>query len=142
MYGDRPKIEDPRALLYVCTADLFCGCGNPDDALRLVHGLLRAAPFYENQSRVDELLPTSGIQMLVLGALDKAELIEHGSSIGGSWLTDRGRATLDALELVAAEEGYKEFVDSDRCVHGYTPRDLDHDCMKADDPTHSDAEEE
>ena len=40
----------------------------------------------------------------MLWLLDKAELIEHGSSIGGSWITDEGRSFLKYFEAATAEE--------------------------------------
>lgn len=70
----------------------FCGCGNPEDAYALVRDLLALAPFYDHQAEVRERIGGGpGVEMLVLYALDGAGLIEHGTGIGGSWLTAKGR---------------------------------------------------
>lgn len=124
MYGDKFDAE-PRRAIYLAVNDMYCGCGNPEEALELIHDLLKAAPYYENRERLKELLPTTGLEMLVLGALDNAQLVEHGGSIGGSWLTDRGKQVLAALDQVAAEEGYEAYEDTMRCAHGRT---IEEDC--------------
>lgn len=126
---------DKRAELWVAVEGLYCGCGNPEDALELIHELLRVMnvrPLERDHDRLDELLPTSGIKMIVLQALTEADLLEHGGNIGGSWPTEKGERVLAVLEQVEAEEGYEAFVDSERCVHGFTRED-DHDCMTYED---------
>jgi hypothetical protein len=128
-FGNPFETGDDRRNVYLALDKLFCGCGNPEEAVALVHALLRAAPFYESRERLSELLPTTGIEMLVLGALDEtAELIEHGSSIGGSWLTPRGEEALRGLDLIEANEGYRAFVGEDRCAHGTTMDEPCPDC--------------
>lgn len=78
-----------------------CGCGNPETAYKLVHDLLRLAPFYEHSyDEIAGLIGTPGAYHIVLGALDHAHLIEHGSGIGGSWLTPKGEWCLGALDAV------------------------------------------
>jgi hypothetical protein len=78
----------------------LCGCGNPEAGVALVRDLLKLAPLYEHRDEVDALLPTEGIYYLVLGALTEADLLEHGSGIGGSWLTPKGTWFLQALEAL------------------------------------------
>lgn len=69
----------------------FCGCGNPDAAYALVRDLLSLAPFFDHPSEVRERIGGPGVEDLVLYSLDGAGLIEHGTGIGGSWLTAKGR---------------------------------------------------
>jgi len=116
-YGE-PFGFDHRRNVALALSNLYCGCGNPESAIELVHDLLTAAPFYENRDRVKELLPTTGIEMVVFYALESAELIEHGSSIGGSWLTERGKEALAGLRAIRDAEGFEGFDDVQRCVHG------------------------
>jgi hypothetical protein len=108
-----------RRELSLAVDEMYCGCGTPGEALKTIHDLLRAAPFHENRAAVEAILPTSGVEMLVLGSLDRADLIEHGSSIAGSWLTEKGQRVLSILDQVSAAEGYDAFTDADRCAHGH-----------------------
>jgi hypothetical protein len=85
--------NDLQHLYKIIWGDLpLCGCGNPEDGVRLVLELLLLAPFHERTyDEIAALIGTPGAYHLVLGALDSADLIEHGSSINGSWLTSKGR---------------------------------------------------
>lgn len=87
----------------------FCGCGQPEEALKLVLTLLRLAPFYDSRPEIEALLPDPGVQMIVLYTLDHAELIEHGGGVGGSWLTDKGERFLALLE---ATDDWDEITDA------------------------------
>lgn len=85
-----------------------CGCGDPEAADRLVIGLLTV--FADGQpdraQRVQELIGgTDGAQQIVLASLDHAGLIDHGSSVWASWLTDRGKWVLWAVEQVGGADG-------------------------------------
>jgi hypothetical protein len=82
----------------------MCGCGNPETAVTLVHELLKLAPLYDHHDAVVSLLPSEGVYYLVLGALDEAGLLEHGSNISGSWLTDKGQWFLRALNTAGDSE--------------------------------------
>lgn len=108
----------------------FCGCGNPEDAAGALLRLLRLHPLYEHHDEFDEWITDGGVAMLLLYQLDRLELTEHGGSVGGGWLTEKGTAVRDAL---AREEvdGF-EALFADHCVHGFDIDDQDHDCMAAD----------
>ena len=87
-------------LYQVLCSDLpSCGCGDPQSSHQLVYDLLRLAPFYEDGrwQRAERLIGTDGAFQIVIAALTKANLLEHGSSIGGSWITDRGKWVLWAI---------------------------------------------
>lgn len=75
----------------------LCGCGNPEAGVALAHELLKLAPLYEHREEVISLLPAEGVYYMVLGSLDEAGLLEHGSNISGSWLTPKGKWLLQAL---------------------------------------------
>ena len=76
----------------------FCGCGCPGDAYDLVRNILQLCPLYDNwetgtsnSAKVQEILGgIDGTFYLVLYAIDSLDLIEHGGSIGGSWLAEKG----------------------------------------------------
>lgn len=84
----------------------LCGCGNPEAAYDLVRDLLGLMPLYEDSRwRVAESLTGSipGAHHIVLGTMERAGLIEHGSSLHGAWLTLKGEWCLAAMR--AAEFG-------------------------------------
>jgi len=69
-----------------------CGCNMPEAAYKLVLDILELAPFYkdENWRKVQTLIGTDGAFQIVIGLLSKANLLEHGGSMGGSWITPKG----------------------------------------------------
>lgn len=76
----------------------FCGCGRPEDRLDLVVEMLCACPWYEGAwEGFSERLTSAGFEFIA-DQLTAAELIEHGSSVGGSWLTEKGQRFLSLVE--------------------------------------------
>lgn len=75
----------------------LCGCGSPEDVWKLIADALKLAPFYEHPNAVRELIGQPGAYHMVLSALTNAGLIEHGGSIGGSWITPKGQWYRQAL---------------------------------------------
>jgi hypothetical protein len=76
----------------------LCGCGNPEDAYVLIRDLLGLAPFYDHPQQVrDRIGGDEGAQHIVLSLMDHTGLIEHGSSIGGSWITPKGEHFLGLM---------------------------------------------
>jgi hypothetical protein len=80
----------------------FCGCGDPESAYEHLRDVLRAfkAPFETRLDSVEKLLKAEhpGMYWAYLYWLDHAGLTEHGGSVRGSWLTDKGEYLLDLLE--------------------------------------------
>ena len=95
----------------------ICGCGRPEAVAILVRDILRCAPFYEeeNQKSLEALLPSDGIFYAVLALLDEADLIEHGGSIGGSWLTPKGEEALGSLNELSQLDPELESIFPDSC---------------------------
>ncbi|NUP48077.1 MAG: hypothetical protein HOW97_12295 [Catenulispora sp.] len=110
-----PALEDVADHLYVIFCDKlpYCGCGTPDAGYRLIHQILTLAPLYEDQrwQQVEALCGTPGAHQLVLAALNDADLLEHGSVISGSWLTDRGRWVLWAIEQIGGIDALEAVID-------------------------------
>lgn len=79
----------------------LCGCGPSEEAFDLVRDLLRLAPFYDHRNEVTTLVGDGAVGHVVLCALAKADLIEHGGTIHGSWLTDKGQWYLKALDGIS-----------------------------------------
>lgn len=103
----------------------LCGCGNPEHAWQLIASLLNLAPFYEHPDAVTELIGQHGAYHIVLSALTRADLIEHGGSIGGSWLTPKGKWCQRALAGVTDWEVFCRAIDEDagfpdQCQDGCT----------------------
>ncbi|MDZ4836313.1 MAG: hypothetical protein SGJ27_21240 [Candidatus Melainabacteria bacterium] len=75
----------------------FNKTGSPKAAAQFVHELLSLAPFYKNLKDVDALLPRS-LYYTMLYAFTTHDVMEHGGSVGGSWLTNKGKALRDELD--------------------------------------------
>lgn len=71
-----------------------CGCGYADQRIDLLKETLNALPLHTGP--VPEYLRTP-LGEWFLTILDRAKLIEHGSSIGGSWITNKGERVLKIL---------------------------------------------
>ncbi|MDX3324777.1 hypothetical protein PV405_08860 [Streptomyces sp. ME02-6979-3A] len=98
------RLEHLNQIFYV---DLgLCGCGNPEDAYTLVRDLLALHPLYEDQrwKQAEELTGGGAVHHVVMSTLDTADLIEHGSSINGSWLTPKGAWFLNAARDVPFDD--------------------------------------
>ena len=83
----------------------FCGCGNPDEAMIFIHNVLQLI----NQEKgwgneMQCLIPSEGVYYFVLYTLDDKKLTEHGTSIGGSWLTPKGKEVLADIEWCLQNE--------------------------------------
>lgn len=68
---------------------------------------------------------TAEARYWILYDLDRMKLSEHGGSVDGSWLTDKGREVLDALQ----EEDIDELADEHWCIHGFSVEDANHNCF-------------
>ncbi|MFJ8657493.1 hypothetical protein ACIRNU_34785 [Streptomyces rochei] len=77
--------------------ELHLCCGFPEKSYALVRELLTA---FRNKTGIDNLLPNDGARYLILGLLDEADLIEHGSIIDAAWLTRKGEWYWQALTRV------------------------------------------
>jgi hypothetical protein len=108
----------------------FCGCGMPEAAAKALLRLLQLHPLYEHQAEIHEMLPDDGVRHLLFYQLDALDLTEHGGSVGGAWLTDKGKEVRAALEAEASTAF--EALGESWCVHGYDIYDESHDCMAAE----------
>lgn len=125
-----------RAEIRICLAGWFCGCGSPESAANALLLLLDMHPMYEGWDKLNEFTGGREDAYLLLYTLDSHDLAEHGSSVGGQWLTDKGEALLAGLRREYAEDGFGVLFDEQYCIHGIgIGVDADeHDCMKAGEP--------
>jgi hypothetical protein len=89
----------------------MCGCGEPEEAYNFLLGILkladrracnasagRAAEWVDLEAEVAQAIrfdPETTAHVL-LHLLTERGVIEHGGSVGGSWLTDLGAQIVDA----------------------------------------------
>jgi hypothetical protein len=127
----------------------MCGCGSPEGCVRFIYDVLcmfrtrwnqdRPLSLFKPEDRPSlervwaeysiakkALLPTDGIEYFVLYMLTHWDWIEHGGSVGGSWMTQKGEAILAALDAEVSDE-FAAFC-GDCCIHGYDDTDTEHDC--------------
>lgn len=127
----------------------WCCCGRPEDALQKLLDILenigkehpegRAPEGYwqKRSAEQDELFKNdSGLMYMTLYWLNSMGLSEHGGSVGGGWLTDRGEEVLRALRAAKAldpqdveHEPFETFCAS-RCIHGFLTSGEDSDRHK------------
>jgi hypothetical protein len=94
----------------------LCGCSDGAAAVDLIGEVLVALD-RKRPHRPEDPIPTwdalkkrfheeddPGIYYLVMGALEREGLIEHGTSIRGSWTTDAGRELVAEIEEYGTEE--------------------------------------
>lgn len=105
--------------------DWFCGCADPASAAKALHDLLALHPLYENRDKVPALLPEH-LESLVLYTLDHFDLTEHGGTVGGGWLTEKGQVVLEALKL-EVDDNF-EVLTEQSCMHGYAVETELKDC--------------
>lgn len=100
--------EDP--IEFICCEILqFCGCGQPTEALKYVKEYLEILKMRDTsaESNARDAQWTESYKLLdakpvgevtfVLYVLTMLDLIEHGSSVRGSWLTENGKELLEDL---------------------------------------------
>ena len=85
----------------------ICGCGVPEAAMIQVRNYLRCVSIICNYEKQKEKLMEhfgcrsvydNSLLLFMAYILDEKELTEHGSSIGGAWITDLGEKCLTVLE--------------------------------------------
>lgn len=88
----------------------FCGCGCLSMSIRFVRDILNCYEDSEdvtgflNLNKAKEACCNDNITDFMLHWLDTVELTNHGSSVYGSWLTEKGKALRDYLKKVVEEE--------------------------------------
>lgn len=101
-----PELEAWRKAQAKIKAMRFCGCGNPDDAYGALRDTLDAYDNDEARGGWDGRVQRTkdwwaklgdGYAHLLLYFIDAAGLLEHGGSVGGSWLSEDGKLVLGFL---------------------------------------------
>lgn len=89
----------------------WCACGMPEKAVEALVQYLKAVEWawedrMERGSDVAEKagIPNDGLFYLVAYIADERGLTEHGGSVGGAWLTDKGRDFIKLAEQIEQED--------------------------------------
>jgi hypothetical protein len=91
----------------------LCGCGSPEDAYNFCRDILAcfdrrgchdtppAQPWIDAESAVEQLIRQRPAEAahVISHMLSHLDLLEHGGSVGGSWLTDNGARIVDMDEM-------------------------------------------
>jgi DNA-binding PadR family transcriptional regulator len=108
--------DDLEHLCQLTSTDLkFCGCGDPGAVYDLIRDLLGLIAekwaddghdhWREVSQKITDLIGGgTGTYYAVLYWLDGSGLIEHGGSVGGSWLTEKGKHYLSLMRLHEHDE--------------------------------------
>ena len=88
----------------------MCGCGHVEDLqqflvdLMIIQNGYKAGDFsYDEKAKSVKLLIQDNHEYafeFILHVLNNAEFLEHGTSVGGSWLTDKGKSFIKLYEQV------------------------------------------
>ena len=78
----------------------ICGCGCPDAAYERVYEMLVRARNRENLIVVSNDDPAYGFQYFMAYTLDERGLIDHGFCIDNAWITSKGKAAIEFIELI------------------------------------------
>lgn len=91
----------------------FCGCGSLSMSIKFVRDILNCYEDDEEEGwyaphlildKAKEVCGNDNITDFMLHWLDTVELTNHGSSVYGSWLEEKGKALRDYLKEVVWEE--------------------------------------
>lgn len=80
----------------------FCGCGDPAEAITYIRDVLACLKERSDSkwkiNRLDEVMACEGgPYWIIMYWLDSQGFTEHGSNVGGSWLTQKGEEFLAYL---------------------------------------------
>lgn len=103
----------------------WCGCGLPEETYRTLLFMLEWCKDHQPLESLRERITDEGARYWLLYDLDRLGLTQHGGSVDGSWLSEKGRAVMEALRL----EDLDKLGDHDWCIHGFDIMDDSHDCF-------------
>ena len=116
------SLIDPLMDYYMYTELKLCRCGIPEDTYEVMRRYLHirddmvtnklqckdVVERYKTDLHIDDNDSLqAGLLQFMMYMLDEHECTEHGSSIGGCWLTDKGRRLLTVLDAWHNSENNK-----------------------------------
>lgn len=101
----RPILDDDGSFLYNPLEDLpgeilgICGCGKPDVALDIYKRALEWAEKSVGSRSTNPFEDNEELSVIMLYTLADKAFMEHGSSVYGSRLTEKGKILLKVLRM-------------------------------------------
>lgn len=99
----------------------FCGCGSPEDVLKLLKEVLEILDMRNPRDKdswqisykklEERFYKDDTLLTFFLYWLDDKELTEHGGSVGGSWLSSEGKILLEKLRNIPENDYELVFMD-------------------------------
>lgn len=97
----------------------ICGCGLPDEAYKKVYEMLVRARDRKKLITAQGDSSLIGYQYFMAYTLNDRGFLEHGFCIDGAWLTDKGLALIEFIELIRPHDyEYAEYPDGSPCFDG------------------------
>ena len=90
----------------------ICGCGLPSEAYERVYDMLVRARNRESLIVVSDDHRDCGFQYFMAYVLDDRGFIDHGFSIENAWITPKGKAAIEFIELIRSHD-YEYVEDAD-----------------------------
>ena len=86
----------------------ICGCGCPEKVFRLIHVVMKE--IRESRVRTDDEV---GYYDYMIYKLNEQGFLEHGSSIYSSWVAEKGKKLIEALdEMAKYNYEYEDFFEA------------------------------
>ena len=126
--ADWKRYEDEESALVEAFG--VCGCGIPDECIDAMAGLLESAQKWQEQPLQFDFskpkdpdappalyeavhsLDRETLEYIAMYHLDKMDLIEHGTSIGGSWPSENGKEALELWRKYKAPPVFDDGIDA------------------------------
>lgn len=97
----------------------ICGCGLPEKAYEEVYEMLTRARCRKKLITARGKSQLIAYQYFMAYTLNDRGFIDHGSCIDRAWLTDKGLAMIEFIELIRPHDYvYAEFCDGTPCFNG------------------------
>lgn len=90
----------------------ICGCGLPGEAYERVYEMLVRARNRENLMVIANDSLACGLEYFMAYTLDDRGFIDHGFNIDNSWITPKGKAMIEFIELIRPHD-YEYAEDAD-----------------------------
>ena len=80
----------------------LCGCGDPEGVVSMIGDYLKLkkSQIYIDHDAIAEFVDKwdAHLMLFMMYILDEKEFTEHGSSVYGAWITEKGEQLLKAIE--------------------------------------------
>lgn len=114
--GFIPVLTEELSNFFWCEYMNLCGCGDPEQVQEVIKKYLNVVRDHFNEKEESnrdsimkqtfevEYVYDNSLLLFLAYVLDSYEFTNHGSSVGGAFITDLGRMYLDVLTIHLKEE--------------------------------------